>query len=212
MNCMNSKIRMIRTGALGVCSALLLVLGTEAWGEGTAAADATAEVSEVMKQVLEISGDQDLDAATRRSRIEQLAMERFAWTTMSRLVLARNWRKLSDPQQKEFVDAFRQHLAVVYGRRLEKMGDETIEVSPGRVASNGDVTVRTTIHGGQADGVVIAYRLRDTDGEWKVIDVIIEGVSLVSNFRSQMNQIANNSGADSVIEKLREKNEAQASD
>ena len=210
---MNSTTRTIRTGARGLCSALLLVLGAaEVRGEGDSAADATAEVSEVMHRVLEISGTRDLDAADRRARVEQLAMDRFAWTTMSRLVLARNWRKLTDIQQTEFVDAFQQHLAMVYGRRLGRIGDETIEVSQGRVASNGDVTVRTTVHGGEADGVVIAYRLRATDGQWKVIDVIIEGVSLVSNFRAQMKEIVNNSGTDSLIAKLRGKSEDKASD
>ena len=202
----------ISSAAPGVALALALVLSGQAFGQGDPASQATAVVSAAMDRVLALAQDKSLDTEQMRTRIEDLARSEFAWPTMSKLVLARNWRKLTDAQKKEFVTAFQNHLAVVYGTRLQQIHDEQIEVSPGSVASNGDVTVKTTIHGGKADGVVIGYRLRDTDGTWKAIDVIIEGVSLVSNFRAQMREIISSSGIDGLIAKLQEKNAAAASD
>ena len=133
---MTSITRTIRAGALALCCGLLLVASSPAWSQGDSASKANAALSEVMDQVLAVAHNRDLDSSERRNQIEQIAIREFAWTTMSRLVLARNWRKLSDTQQHEFVDAFQNHLAIVYGRRLEQIHDEQIEISPGRM-SNG---------------------------------------------------------------------------
>jgi phospholipid transport system substrate-binding protein len=197
-----------RFGPLALAAALAVASlpGTPAAAEEDPAAAATSSVSEIMDRVLAIGREAGLSPAEKRARIEEIAVEKFAWTTMSRLVLARNWRKLSEPQQAEFVEEFRKHLSLTYGRRLEQIGDERVDIGQARVASNGDVTVRTTIIGGTADGVVIDYRLRSIEGDWKAIDVIIEGVSLVSNFRSQTRDIVSSSGTDGLIAKLREKN------
>jgi phospholipid transport system substrate-binding protein len=71
-----------------------------------------------------------------------------------------------------------------------------------------DVTVQTKIlRGGGSDDVLVDYRLRKTaDGQWKIIDVIVEGVSLVSNFRSQFQDIVANGGPDRLLSLLKEKN------
>ncbi len=79
-----------------------------------------------------------------------------------------------------------------------------------RAENNEDVSVKTKILGGSADGVEIEYRLREDAGQWKVIDVIIEGVSLIANFRSQVQDIIRAEGPDKLIEKLRQKNAEKA--
>ena len=191
--------------ALAVLSAL--VLAGAARAQDDAAAAATAAVSDVMNQVIALGRDKSISPAEKRSRIEAIAMDGFDWPTMSRLVLARNWKKLSDTQKPEFIEQFKKHLSLTYGKRLEQIGDEKVDIGASRVSKNGDVTVKTKIVGGAADGVLIDYRLRENEGEWRVIDVIIEGVSLVANFRSQSREIVSRSGIDQLIAQLREKNE-----
>jgi phospholipid transport system substrate-binding protein len=79
----------------------------------------------------------------------------------------------------------------------------------GEVAEQrGDVTVKSKIVGGQFDGATIDYRSRARDGEWLVIDVVIEGVSLVSNFRSQFKPILAQGGAPELLARLKDKNDA----
>jgi phospholipid transport system substrate-binding protein len=120
-------------------------------------------------------------------------------------VLARNWSKLTPEQRREFQDEFRRHLRLTYGKRLETYSGESIEVGDARAESNGDATVMTTVRGGRYEGTRVAYRMRQKDGNWLVIDVIIEGVSLISNFRSQIQEIVSTKGVEQLIQTLRNK-------
>ncbi len=125
-------------------------------------------------------------------------------------MLARNWRKLSPEQREAFVAEFKRHLSLTYGRSLRDYRDQKVEIGEAREERNGDVTVRTEIIGASAQPVQVAYRLRERDDRWFVIDVVIEGVSLIQNFRTQTQEIISRDGADHLIEVLREKNAARA--
>ena len=125
---------------------------------------------------------------------------------MSKLVLARNWRKLDKAKRSEFVGEFKQHLSRTYGTRLDRYDQERIDVYGAQVEVRNDVSIKTRIIGGQFDGAEIAYRLRERGEDWKIIDVVIEGVSLVSNYRSQFAEVLNSGGIDDLLAKLRDKN------
>ena len=75
-----------------------------------------------------------------------------------------------------------------------------------QVEQRNDVTVKTRIQGGQFDGAEVSYRLRKQASDWKIIDVVIEGVSLVSNYRSQFQEVLNTGTIDDLLAKLRDKN------
>jgi phospholipid transport system substrate-binding protein len=126
--------------------------------------------------------------------------------TLSKLTMARNWAKLTPAQQEEFRREFRRHLSATYGRRIDDYRNETVDVLGTREESRGDQTVKTKINrgGGTAD-VLVDYRLRQTGGQWKIIDVVIEGVSLVANFRSQFQELMAHGGADHLLAVLRDK-------
>ena len=126
--------------------------------------------------------------------------------TVARLVLARNWKQLSPEQQKDFVEEFKKHLSMTYGKNVETYNNERAEVTGDRAEPGGDWTVKTKIVRPGAADVLLDYRLRQEDGGWKVIDVIIEGVSLVANFRAQFQEIVSNQGPQKLIDLLREKN------
>lgn len=173
------------------------------------AGSARRVVEETVTELLEILAQKDWAVEKRVSEIEALAYRRFDFETISRLVLARAYRKFSEEQRVEFVEQFKLHLSRSYGNRVDRYDQQTVRFLGERVEKRGDVTVRTRIVGGQADGIDMNYRLRERDGDWLVIDVVIEGVSLVANYRSQFKELMSQRGPAGLIEQLREKNRSR---
>jgi phospholipid transport system substrate-binding protein len=172
-----------------------------------AAAESPRQVVESLTNaVLVVLRDGGLSDDEKRRRIEEIAYATIDFSTVSRLVLARNWKRLSPPQQDEFVHEFKRHLSVTYGDNVRNYKDETVSVVGDRAEARGDWTVQTKVNRPTAEDVLVDYRLRQRDGRWQIIDVIIEGVSLVSNFRSQFQEIVANGGPERLLELLREKN------
>ncbi|MGH0036759.1 MAG: MlaC/ttg2D family ABC transporter substrate-binding protein [Myxococcota bacterium] len=194
--------------------ALLLAIAIAALGgvaQAAAEADAsTAAAQAVVRQtvddVLAVLANKDWPVDRRVSAIEQIAYERFDFPTISRLVLARNYRKFSPEQREEFVAEFKSHLSRSYGNRVDRYEQEKVDIAGARLEPRGDVTVLTRIVGGQADGIEMNYRLREREGRWQMIDVVIEGVSLVSSFRSQFKEVVNQGGPELLLERLKDKN------
>jgi phospholipid transport system substrate-binding protein len=163
-------------------------------------------IDEAATKIVSILDDKDQTDDARVSRIEKIAYDIFDFTTMSKLVLARNWRKLDKEQRADFVREFKRNLSRTYGTRLDRYDQENIEIFATQVEPRDDVSVKTRIVGGQFDGAVISYRLRERSERWRIIDVVIEGVSLVSNYRSQFAEILNSGTIDDLMVKLRDKN------
>jgi phospholipid transport system substrate-binding protein len=160
--------------------------------------------------VIAVLRDGSIPRAEQRRRVEEVAYTKFDFSTISRLVLARNWRRLSSTQRAEFEEEFKRHLSLSYGKSLEEYTEQTVSIDSTRAERNGDVTVRTRILGAAATPLAIDYRLRLRHGEWRMIDVIVEGVSLIQNFRTQTQEIISDVGPERLIEILREKNETRA--
>jgi phospholipid transport system substrate-binding protein len=188
------------------CAALLFTVAGLA---RAAQLDAPTDVIRTaMDEVLGVLRSEGIAQKERQQKIEEITYSRFDFELMSRLVLAQNWLRLSDQQKAEFGAQFRRHISVTYGRRLNGYTDEIIHVIDAREAGHGDVIVQTKVAGGaaSAEGISINYRLRERDGSWLVIDVIVEGISLIQNFRAQVQDIISAQGVDSLIRILRDKN------
>jgi phospholipid transport system substrate-binding protein len=167
-------------------------------------ADARRFIQETVDTVMAVLRDAGLSLEQKKDRVQTIAYERFDFAMIARFVLARNWARLSAQQQGDFVDAFKQHLAETYRDTLDNYRDEKIAIDASRLESNGDVTVMTRVVRNTGD-TKVDYRLRNGQAGWRGIDVIIEGVSLVQNFRSQAQEIISAEGADVLIQKLRNK-------
>jgi len=199
----------MRRWAVGaVLSMVMFSAGMPSWAAEDPAL--TAEPRKLIEvtadKVVAILARQDQPADVRVHEIEKIAYEVFDFTTMSKLVLARNWRKLSKDKKREFVHEFKRSLSRTYGTRLDRYEQEKVEIFGTQVEPRDDVTVKTKIVGGQYDGAELSYRLRKRSDRWRIIDVVIEGVSLVSNYRSQFAEILNNGTIDDLLDKLRDKN------
>ena len=196
---------------------VLLVLSFMVASAGLASAQAEGEadsstaaprvvVQDTVEQVLAVLAAPGLDQSQRRARIETLAFSVFDFETVSRLVMARNWKKLDKAQRSAFVQEFKQYLSRNYGRRLERYEEAQVEVLGTRSEPRRDVTVLTRVVGGQYDGITMNYRLRERKSSWKVIDVVIEGVSMLANFRAQFAEVVSREGVDGLLEAIRTRN------
>jgi phospholipid transport system substrate-binding protein len=189
---------------LGIACAL--AFAAVSFAVPTAAAGPRETMRETIDQVLAVLNDPSLDEDQRRASIEEIAYARFDMYTMSRLVLARAWKSFSPQQREEYIVEFKKYLANNYGGRINRYDQETVEILKVQEEPRGDVTVRTRIVGGEFEDTRVDYRMREKDGEWFVIDVTIEGISMVSNFRDQFKEVLSRGGPDHLLEKLREKN------
>jgi phospholipid transport system substrate-binding protein len=192
---------------LGLTLITVWALSTVAGAPPAGAADGPRDiVQQTADAAVAVLADKSLSVDQKRSKVETIVTGNFDFTTLSRLVLARNWKQLSADQQKQFAEEFKRHLSVTYGKNVEKYNDEKAVIVGDRKENDGDWTVMTKIVRPAAQPILADYRLRQRDDKWMVIDVVIEGVSLVANFRSQFQEIISSDGAAKLIDILREKN------
>ncbi len=207
----STRTKSRRNSALLALAALLLASAPQARASDEVAA-AKASFQKTVDDTLAILNDKAISKDERLHKLENIAIDRFDFPRMTQLVLGKNRSQLSAEQQREFEEEFRRSLSLTYGKRLEGYtSNEKIEIGDGRLEANKDVTVRTRISGGSAppDGVQIDYRMRANGDKWLVIDVIPEGVSLIQNFRSQVQEIVTQKGVNQLIPTLHEKNESR---
>jgi phospholipid transport system substrate-binding protein len=119
--------------------------------------------------------------------------------------LGREWKKLNGDQQKEFVGLFRELLQGVYADRLLAYTDQKVVFDNEKELKKGRVEVQSHIVLSDGRKVPIFYRLTNKSGQWKVYDLIIEGVSLVKNYRTQFREIIAKDSPEKLMEILRDK-------
>jgi len=190
----------------GLCVCALLAPAPASAAE----ADARQAVQQAADEVLVVLRDPELPLAQKRKMLEDIAYSTFDFERMARLALARSYKKFDKAQRADFQIEFRRHLALTYGRNLGTYSDESIEIDGERAHKNGDITVSSVVVGGKQDGASIDYRMRVRDTEWKVIDVVVEGVSLVANFRAQVKQVVAADGPAALIAQMRANNDKAA--
>ncbi len=181
---------------LGLVALLLLGSGP-AW-----AGDGPREVIRTtVDAVIEVLADDSLERDQRIDSIRRLMHERFDFLTMSRSVLARNWRDASPAQQERFTELFPELLLHTYMAGLEDYTDEVVEIEDTRMKGKAKASVSTRIVSGDK-AIPVSYRLRDNDGQWQIYDVTVEGVSLVNNYRGSFGSTISRDGIDGLLENL----------
>ena len=161
-----------------------------------------------------IKADKDL-AAGNQKKIEKLAEEKilplFNFTRMTQLAVGRNWKDASDAQKKSLIDEVRTLLVRTYSTSLTQFRNQTIDVKPTKmVATDTEVVVKTQIVQPGGQPIPIDYSMEKSGDSWKVYDVLIDGVSLVTNYRSSFNTEIQKSGIDGLIKSLSDRNSKNA--
>jgi phospholipid transport system substrate-binding protein len=201
-------LRLVGTTTAVLVAALSCLVAPGVRAAAESKAGARAVIAETVEEVLAVLGDKSVPTQDRIRLIEEIVYGRFDLEVMSRLVLARNWKRFSKEQKAEYVEEFKRYLTNSYGNRIERYDQQTVEILGEREEPRGDVVVKTKVVGGEFEGALVDYRLRNKTGDWRVIDVVIEGISMVSNYRDQFKSIVSSGGPELLLEKLRTKNAA----
>jgi len=158
-----------------------------------------------------IKADKDIQAGDKKkiyALVEAKILPSFDFSKICRLVMGKNWRKMSAEQREEFSDGFKMLLLRTYAVALSKYTDQKITVLPMKKQKGSVVTVKTEITQPSSQPINVNYALSNSTGKWLVIDLIIEGVSMVTNYRSQFGGSVRTKGIDGLLQELKEKNDA----
>ena len=141
--------------------------------------------------------------------VEAKVLPHFDFERMTRLALGKNWRNASEPQRQSLTDAFRTLLVRTYAVALAQFRDRDVDYQPLAAAgSSPDVVVHTTVATPQGKPINMDYRMGAIGEDWKVYDVLVDGVSLVINYRSMFDSTVEQKGIDGLVSLLEEKNTA----
>ena len=161
-------------------------------------------IDRVVKTLEEPAFKGEGKAMDRRRAVRKIADDIFDFNEISRRALARHWQTLSEKQREEFVGLFADLLERSYISKIELYGGEKIQYTNERV--DGDTaTVATRIITKNGTDVPVDYRMHKKGDRWLVYDVNIEGVSLVSNYRTQFNKIIQTASYNDLVQKLKTK-------
>lgn len=177
---------------------------TEAEARELVQSTAEAVIREIRQHQAEVKEDPEVLLAI----VDRLLLPHVDAERMTRLVLGRYYRRATPEQRDAFTKQFQRLLVRTYAGPLSELGDQTISVSGTKAAGGEDeLIVETEVLGGDLGVVPVAYRMALVDGEWKSYDVIVDGISLVNNYRGSFAQKIQRDGIDGLIRTLREQNE-----
>jgi len=193
----------------GAAALVALALCTAALAQGQEAPDAM--VKRVSQDVIATIKADPLVQAGNQARIREVMetklVPNFDFARMTALAMGRNWRAATPEQQKRITDEFRALLVRTYSGALNNYRNETIEYKPLRMnPGDTDVTVRTEVLKPGGSPVQIDYSMSQTPSGWKSYDVIVAGVSLVTNYRDEFNEQIRSGGVDGLLKTLADKN------
>jgi len=184
---------------------------------GAVAGPVTERVKTTIDGALAVLRDPALQGkahrAERRASIRSSIEDTIDFTEMSRRALGLNWRKRTPAERKEFTVLFSELLENSYISKIEQQTDEKVLYFGERINKKGTrAMVKTKVVTSAAAEIPIMYRMMNKDGRWVAYDIVIEGVSLVSNYRTQFGKIIKRSSYEDLVGSLRKKVEKIRSD
>lgn len=173
------------------------------------------KIRQTVDDVLKILSDESLKAPERtqdrRAKIRQAVLQRFGFDEMAQRSLGHHWRQRTPAERQEFVALFSDLLERSYIDKIETYaaGQQKVRYTKETIDKDGYAMVRSEIVNERDLNVEVEYRLLQRDGNWSVYDVKIEGVSLVSNYRTQFNKIILESSFEDLMKKMKLKLEQE---
>ena len=177
--------------------------------QSVSAGEATEAMRGTIDEVLRILADKALKqpakANERRQLLEKVVGERFDYEEMSRRSLGASWANLSDKEKQEFVSLFQTLLVNTYADKIESYTGDGVQFLNERNEKE-YAEVRTKVLTGKTE-IPLDYRLLNKGSGWRVYDVVVDGVSLVNNYRGQFSKILRNGSYADLVDQLRKKSE-----
>jgi phospholipid transport system substrate-binding protein len=194
----------LRMGAMVLAGVLVVGLSSAPAAAGVPTDQLKGAVERVLKTLDDPALKGDARLGDRRVAVRKIANEIFDFSEIAKRSMARHWQPLSEAQRTEFVGLFADLLERSYISKIETYGGEKIQYTAER--ADGDfATVSTRIVTKNGTEVPVDYRMIKRADRWLVYDVSIEGVSLVSSYRTQFNKIIQTTSYNELVSKLRNK-------
>ena len=164
------------------------------------------KIRQTVDDVLTIVNNKTLQPQERHTRIRQAVLQRFGFEEMAQRSMAQHWRTLTPQQQQEFVELFTDLLERSYINRIEnyKAGPQGVRY-PKEDITGDRAIVHTEIMSQRDLPIAVDYHLLHKDGDWKAYDIVIEGISLVNNYRIQFNTIILKDSYAGLVKQMRTK-------
>ena len=190
----------MRTHQTALARVVVLVLAAAvAWGGAP-----TDQLQGQVDQVIKLLDDPALKdrPAERRAQVRKMAEDIFDYPDTARRALGPHWNARTPQERDEFTRLFGDLLDRAYISKIDLYQGEKVKWVGEQVNAD-DALVKTTIQTKSGNEVPVDYRMHLKDSRWRVYDVVIEGVSMVSNYRTQFNKIVQTESYDSLVQKLR---------
>jgi len=169
-------------------------------------------VQQFSSKAIEMLGDTKLSSQEREAAFRELLTEKLALDQVARFVLGKHWRSASEEERAEFRQVFEDFLVVTYARRLESYSGESVQVGAARERNDGSVGVACRIVRAEGEPIGIEWRLRQNSGKWRIVDLVVEGVSLALTQRNEFDAMLRDSGdLRGLMDQLRQKASQPAS-
>ena len=172
-----------------------------------------AMIKRVSSDVLAtLKADKDLQSGNKKKLYELIDTKiagNFDFLRMTSLAMGRSWRTATPEQQKVLAEEFKQLLIRTYSGALANYQNHVMDFKPLKMQPvDTDVTVRTTVTAPGGQPIAIDYSMEKSGSSWKAYDVVVGGVSLVTNYREEFNNAVRDTGVDGLIKQLQAKNRA----
>jgi phospholipid transport system substrate-binding protein len=187
----------------GIGVVLVLAVGVAPMAAGTA----TAAIKTTIKQMFVILNDEELKtpgrAEERHRQLEKVIGNRIAYDEMAKRSLGPQWAQLNEEERQEFVRLYAQLLRDTYSSRFDRYSDEKVEFLQETLQGDyAEVRTRLTSSKFTLD---VDYRMLQRAGDWRVYDIVVDGISLVHSYREQFNKIIRTYSYEELVTKLRQK-------
>ena len=197
---------------ISLVTALLLLLSVNASAESLAPQQLIKSTSDNVLQILEKNkAVYEKDPEQIYTLVNEVILPHLDFKVMSKLALGKHWRKANKEQQQEFIAVFKTMLIRTYSKSLTEYTGQEVEYLPFRPQEGKKVvTVKTRIKQDSGPSIPIDYRLRIKDDVWKVFDIKIDGISLVTNYRNSFASDIREVGIKGLIERMNDKYKKKA--
>ncbi len=200
--------RMLRRSFIGTMA--IALLGSQVlFAEGRAATGGSPSdfIRYLGDQAVAVLQQPGLTLEQREARFRELLSTGFDMSTIGRLVMGNDWRKASPEQQADYLELFNEFILRSYSSRFGGYAGERLNVVAERAAGQEDVLVTTRIDRPSGPPINADWRVRVIKDQYRIIDVMVEGISMVVTQRSEFASVINKSGIDGLIEILRARND-----
>ena len=190
---------------VGMLLTICIVLGCVVPAVAGPALDSVkGDVETILKILKNPAYQGEAGKKTKQEHIRKISVKMFDFAELSKRTLGFNWNKFSTAQRQEFVDLYKGILEDAYVDKITSYTDERINYTRELQLSENSAEVQSTVVTKSGE-IPVYYRMHNKDGQWRVYDIVIEGVSLVNNYRTQFREILANNPPAYLLETMRKK-------